>query len=35
MRVLIQNGTVATASDLYRADVIIEGEKVSVVGVAL
>ncbi len=35
MRVLIQNGTVATASDLYRADVIIEGEKVSMVGVEL
>jgi dihydropyrimidinase len=35
MRTLIKNGTVATASDLYKADVLIEGEKVSVIGTDL
>ena len=32
MRTLIKNGTVATASDLYKADVLIEGEKISLIG---
>lgn len=35
MRTLIKNGTVATASDLYKADVLVEGEKVSLIGVDL
>ncbi|MFZ5469492.1 MAG: dihydropyrimidinase [Myxococcota bacterium] len=35
MRTLIKNGTVATASDLYVADVLIEGEQVTMVGVGL
>ena len=32
---LIRNGTIATATDLYRGDVLIEGEKVSTIGTAL
>ncbi|MEP6767530.1 MAG: dihydropyrimidinase [Acidobacteriota bacterium] len=32
---LIRNGTIATATDLYRGDVWIEGEKVSAIGSAL
>jgi dihydropyrimidinase len=32
MRTLIKNGTVATASDLYRAEVLIDGEKISTIG---
>ncbi len=32
MKTLIKNGTVATASDLYKADVLIEGEKVALIG---
>ncbi len=35
MRTLIKNGTVATASDLYRADVLLEGEKISLIGIDL
>ncbi len=35
MRTLIKNGTVATASDLYKADVILEGEKIALVGIDL
>src|SRR6476469_5822403 len=35
MKTLIINGTVATASDLYPADVLIDGEKVSLIGVGL
>src|ERR1700733_10896654 len=35
MRTLITNGTVATASDLYAADVLIEGEKVTLIGTDL
>src|SRR5258707_12417546 len=35
MRTLIKNGTVATASDLYRADVLIEKEKVALIGTDL
>lgn len=35
MRTLIKNGTVATASDLYKADVLIEGEKITLIGTDL
>ena len=35
MKTLIKNGTVATASDLFKADVLIEGEKVSLIGTDL
>src|SRR5687767_10265961 len=35
MKTLIKNGTVATASDLFKADVLIEGEKISMVGTDL
>lgn len=34
-RILIQGGTVATASDLYVADVLIEGEKITLIGTGL
>jgi dihydropyrimidinase len=34
-KTLIKNGTVATASDLFKADVLIEGEKISLVGTDL
>ena len=30
MRTLIKNGTVATASDLFKADVVLEDEKIKV-----
>ncbi len=32
---LIRNGTIATATDLYRGDVLIEGEKISTIGTSL
>lgn len=35
MRTLIHGGTVATGSDLFPADVLLEGEKVSLIGVDL
>ena len=35
MRTLIKGGTVATASDLYKADVLIEDERVSAIGTSL
>src|SRR5713226_7274873 len=35
MRTLIKNGTVATASDLYKADVLLEKEKVALIGTDL
>ena len=35
MRLLIKGGTVVTASDLYKADVLIEDEKVAAVGTSL
>ncbi|MEO8431867.1 MAG: dihydropyrimidinase [Acidobacteriota bacterium] len=34
-RTLIRNGTIATAADLYRGDVLIEGEKISAIGTSL
>jgi dihydropyrimidinase len=35
MRTLIKNGTVVTAADQYKGDVLIEDEKITVVGTAL
>jgi dihydropyrimidinase len=35
MRTLIRNGTVVTASDHYRGDVLVEGETVAVIGTTL
>jgi dihydropyrimidinase len=35
MSLLIRRGTVVTASDLYAADVLIEGEKISAIGMSL
>ena len=32
MRTLIQNGTLITAGDTVQADVLIDGEKVSLIG---
>jgi dihydropyrimidinase len=34
LKTLIRGGTVVTATDLYRGDVLIEGEKVSAIGTA-
>jgi dihydropyrimidinase len=35
MRTLIKNGTVVTAADQYKGDVLIEEEKITVIGTAL
>jgi dihydropyrimidinase len=35
MRTLIRNGTIVTATDLYRGDVLIEDEKIAVIGTTL
>jgi dihydropyrimidinase len=35
MRTLIKNGTVVTASDQYKGDVLIEDEKITVIGTSL
>jgi dihydropyrimidinase len=35
MKTLITNGTVVTASEAFRADVLVEGEHISAVGVSL
>src|ERR1700686_307977 len=32
MGILIRGGAVATATDLYKADVLIEGEKIAAIG---
>ena len=32
MKTVIKNGTVVTASDFYRADILVEGEKVAAIG---
>src|SRR5436853_7859983 len=32
MRTLIKDGTIVTASDIYEADVLIEGEKIAGIG---
>ena len=31
-KILIKNGTVVTASDTFKADILIEGEKVKAIG---
>jgi dihydropyrimidinase len=35
MKTLIKNGTIVTASDMFKADVLVEGEKISTIAVAL
>jgi dihydropyrimidinase len=35
MRTLIKNGTIVTAVDQYKGDVLVEGEKIAVIGMAL
>jgi dihydropyrimidinase len=35
MRILIKNGTIVTASELYKGDLLIEGEKIATLGVDL
>src|SRR6187200_3404855 len=35
MTILIKNGTVVTATDIYTGDVLVEGERVSVIGTSL
>jgi dihydropyrimidinase len=35
MRTLIKNGTIVTAVDQYKGDVLVEGEKISVIGTSL
>ncbi len=35
MSILIKNGLIVTASDLYAGDVLIEGEKISTIGTSL
>jgi len=32
MKTLIQNGTIVTASDIYKADILIDGESISAIG---
>src|SRR4029077_1657012 len=32
---LIKNGTIVTATDLYKGDVFVEGERISTIGTAL
>ena len=35
MRTLIKNGTIITAVDQYKGDVLVEGERIAVIGMAL
>src|ERR1700756_1159420 len=35
MRTLIKNGTVVTATDQYKGDVLVEGEKITLIGTSL
>ena len=35
MKTLIKNGTVVTATDQYRGDVLVEDEKIAVIGTTL
>jgi len=35
MRTLIKNGTVVTATDQYKGDVLVEGEKITLIGTTL
>ena len=32
MSLLIRNGTIITASDMYQGDVLVEGEKITTIG---
>jgi len=33
--ILIKNGTIVTATDLYKGDLLVEGEKISTIGSSL
>ena len=35
MSLLIRNGTIVTASDMYQGDVLVEGEKITTIGAPL
>ena len=35
MRTLIKNGTIVTATDLYRGDLLIDGDTISTIGTSL
>ena len=35
MKTMIQNGTIVTATDTTRADVLVDGEKISMIGSAI
>ncbi len=35
MRTLIKNGTLITAAETFRADILIEGEKIAAIGASL
>jgi dihydropyrimidinase len=35
MKTLIKNGTLVTATDTYKADILVDGEKISMIGAAL
>ena len=35
MRTLIKHGTIVTATDLYTGDILVEDEKISVIGTSL
>ena len=35
MSLLIKNGTIVTAADFYKGDVLIEGERISAIGSSL
>src|SRR5450756_3000458 len=35
MKTLIRNGTVVTATDMYKGDVLVEDEKIAVIGTSL
>ena len=35
MSLLIRHGTIVTASDMYKGDVLVEGERVSAIGTSL
>src|ERR1041385_6781184 len=35
MTLLIKNGTIVTATDQYKGDVFVDGEKISAIGTAL
>ncbi len=35
MSILIKHGTIVTATDLYQGDVLVEGEKISAIGLSL